>query len=224
MWAFHRNVYEWGFLVVLIGFGWHGSRGWAAPAGEGPEHGGARHVAHHPTQSMAMVRAPTCLEAARDGRRLGPHPHPHRRVHGPKRSCSLGRKGHGRNVRFNELVSQRCADAQNAWDDAIDGAWSLASLGLLSLATSALIFERPLADGRWPSSLSDDERRALEAAARKRNEPQSTNSAVRAAPATPSLLRAFIAFAATLLCIPNSRWSSACTMRPTASGRTPAWR
>ena len=68
---------------------------------------------------------------------------------------------------FNELVSQRCADAQNAWDDAIDGAWSVASLGLLSLATSALIFERPLADGRWPSTLTDEERKALEASAKE---------------------------------------------------------
>ena len=73
-----------------------------------------------------------------------------------------------RTVRWAAIPEgQRCADAQNAWDDAIDGAWSVASLGLLSLATSAFIFERPLADGRWPSSLSDEERRALDAVAKE---------------------------------------------------------
>jgi hypothetical protein len=68
---------------------------------------------------------------------------------------------------FSELISQRCADAQNTWDDAIAGAWSVASLGLLSLGISAVVFERPLADGRWPSMLSDEERKALEDAAKE---------------------------------------------------------
>jgi hypothetical protein len=68
---------------------------------------------------------------------------------------------------FSELVSQRCADAQNTWDDAIAGAWSVASLGLLSLVTSAFVFERPLPDGRWPSMLDDEERKALEDAAKE---------------------------------------------------------
>jgi len=68
---------------------------------------------------------------------------------------------------FSELISQRCADAENTWNDAIDGAWSVASLGLLSFAVSALIFERPLADGRWPSMLDEDERQALREAMRE---------------------------------------------------------
>ena len=68
---------------------------------------------------------------------------------------------------FSELVSQRCADAQNTWNDAIDGAWSVATLGLLSLAVSGLMFERPLPDGRWPSMVAEEERRAIQEAARE---------------------------------------------------------
>lgn len=168
MWAFHRNVYEWGFLVVLIGL-WLAWFTWVG----GPRRVKDRSMAgrdtwritprkawqwseHRPAWkqpvmgvALALILILTAVYMVRND------------------PAALEARATAEMCAFNELVSQRCADAQNAWDDAIDGAWSVASLGLLSLATSALIFERPLADGRWPSSLSDEERRALEAAAKE---------------------------------------------------------
>ena len=168
MWAFHRNVYEWGFLVVLIGL-WLAWFTWV---------GGPRRV-----KDRSMAGRDTWRITPRKAWQWSEHrPAWRQPVMGVALAlililtavymvrsdpAALEARATADMCAFNELVSQRCADAQNAWDDAIDGAWSVASLGLLSLATSALIFERPLADGRWPSSLSDDERRALEAAARE---------------------------------------------------------
>ena len=159
-------MYEWGFLVVLIGL-WLAWFTWVG----GPRRVKDRSMAGRdtwritPTQSMdvvehrpvwkqpimgvavALILILTAVYMVQNDPALWT----------PRATAEM--------CAFNELVSQRCADAQNAWDDAIDGAWSVASLGLLALATSAFVFERPLADGRWPSSLSDDERKALEAAA-----------------------------------------------------------
>ena len=168
MWAFHRNVYEWGFLVVLIGlwlawFTWVGGprrvkdrsmagsdrwritprKAWTwsehRPAWKQPVMGVALALILFLTATYMVRSDPVALEARATAE-----------------MCA-----------FSELISQRCADAENTWNDAIDGAWSVASLGLLSFAVSALIFERPLADGRWPSLLDEDERQALREAMRE---------------------------------------------------------
>ncbi len=168
MWAFHRNVYEWGFLVVLIGL-WLAWFTWV---------GGPRRV-----KDRSMAGRDTWRITPRKAWQWSEHrPAWRQPVMGVALAlililtavymvrsdpAALEARATADMCAFNELVSQRCADAQNAWDDAIDGAWSVASLGLLSLATSALILERPLADGRWPSTLTDEERRALEASAKE---------------------------------------------------------
>lgn len=168
MWAFHRQVYEWGFLVVLIGlwlawFTWVGGprrvkdrsmagsdrwritprKAWAwsehRPAWKQPVMGVALAAILFLTATAMVRNDPVALEARATAE-----------------MCA-----------FSELVSQRCADAQNTWNDAIDGAWSVATLGLLSLAVSGLMFERPLPDGRWPSMVAEEERRAIQEAARE---------------------------------------------------------
>jgi len=51
---------------------------------------------------------------------------------------------------FSDLTTPNCYDAQNTWDNAIQGAWSFAVLGLVIGAVGFYEIERKDSDGNWP--------------------------------------------------------------------------
>ncbi|MDA0877477.1 MAG: exosortase/archaeosortase family protein [archaeon] len=162
MWAFHRHVYEWGFLIVLIGlwlawFTWvggprrvkdrslAGSEAWRIVLRRDWAWRSTRPVWKQPLAGIAVAVVLAVLAA----------------LLVTNNAEAMAARDIVAECAFSDLVSDRCAQAQLDWNDAIDGAWSLASLGLLGVVVSAFVYERPLADGRWPSSLTDEEREAL---------------------------------------------------------------
>ena len=44
-----------------------------------------------------------------------------------------------------------CGNAQIQWDNSIQGAWSLAAIGLVIGLFSSIIIEKPNDEGYWPS-------------------------------------------------------------------------
>ena len=162
MWAFHRHVYEWGFLLVLIAlwlawFTWiggprrvkdrsmAGSEAWRIVLRKEWEWDAVRPAWKQPVVGVVVAVLLAAMAAwlvTNDAEALA--------ARDIVAECA-----------FSDLISDRCAQAQNDWNDAIDGAWSLASLGLVGLVLSAFVFERPLPDGRWPTSVPKDERRFL---------------------------------------------------------------
>ena len=51
---------------------------------------------------------------------------------------------------FSELTTGTCIEAQANWDNAIQGAWSFAVLGLVLGTTGIYEIERKDASGEWP--------------------------------------------------------------------------
>ena len=56
-----------------------------------------------------------------------------------------------RTCEFNNLVSSMCGNAQMQWDNSIQGAWSMAAIGLFTGLFSSIIIEKPNEDGYWIS-------------------------------------------------------------------------
>ena len=53
---------------------------------------------------------------------------------------------------FSEMTNENCLRAQNTWDNAIQGAWSFAVLGLVIGAFGFYEIQRKDGDGNWPSN------------------------------------------------------------------------
>jgi hypothetical protein len=51
---------------------------------------------------------------------------------------------------FSDLTTPNCYEAQNTWDNAIQGAWSFAVLGLVIGTTGFYEIERKDSEGNWP--------------------------------------------------------------------------
>lgn len=145
MWQWHETVYQWGFLVVLVGMWlvWFMAYGGPSrtlkatqqasePWRLRPRWSWQRH--HFALIGGALVLFLlafgniTTNEEAQEARDT-------------MEACE-----------FANLLSSECGSAQQRWDDAIGYAWSLSALGLLTVAGTGLVVERPLPDGRWPSA------------------------------------------------------------------------
>ena len=52
---------------------------------------------------------------------------------------------------FSDLTTENCYDAQRTWDNAIQGAWSFAVLGLVIGTLGMYEIERKDSEGNWPA-------------------------------------------------------------------------
>ncbi|MGA0331768.1 MAG: exosortase/archaeosortase family protein [Candidatus Poseidoniaceae archaeon] len=57
---------------------------------------------------------------------------------------------------FSDLTTPSCYEAQNTWDNAIQGAWSFAVLGLVLGAVGFYDIERKDSEGNWPTYESEE--------------------------------------------------------------------
>ena len=57
---------------------------------------------------------------------------------------------------FSDLTTPGCYEAQNTWDNAIQGAWSFAVLGLVLGAVGFYDIERKDSEGNWPTYESEE--------------------------------------------------------------------
>ena len=149
MWTYHQQVYEWGFLVVLV-LMW---LVWFIRIG-GPER-------------------------TRDASKNDPSPwrFERRRRWGQQHWIVLGLAAlmfvlAMNNIYSNEealaaretmelcefasLLSSECSQAQQRWDDAIGYAWSLSALGLALMVGTSVTVARPNEDGTWPSEAGSE--------------------------------------------------------------------
>lgn len=144
MWAFHRHVYEWGFLVLLIlmWFIWFMFIGGPSRVRDSSKAGidkwrftirkewnvkpllGLSVMIILFLLAIYRVTNDADAQAARE----------------ILRTCE-----------FNNLVSSMCGNAQIQWDNSIQGAWSLAAIGLVTGLFSSIIIEKPNDEGYWPS-------------------------------------------------------------------------
>ena len=143
MWAFHRNVYEWGFLVLLIlmWFIWFMFIGGPSRVRDSSKAGIDKWrftlrkdwtilpVAGLVSMVMLMVLAYWRVTNDADAQAA-------REI---LRSCE-----------FNNLVSAMCGNAQMQWDNSIQGAWSLSAVGLVCGLFSAVKIQKPDENGYWP--------------------------------------------------------------------------
>ena len=58
---------------------------------------------------------------------------------------------------FSDLTTPNCYDAQNTWDNAIQGAWSFAVLGLVIGTLGFYEIERKDSEGNWPEIPSQED-------------------------------------------------------------------
>ena len=58
---------------------------------------------------------------------------------------------------FSDLTTPNCYEAQNTWDNAIQGAWSFSVLGLVLGAIGFYEIERKDSNGNWPTYESESE-------------------------------------------------------------------
>jgi hypothetical protein len=70
---------------------------------------------------------------------------------------------------FSDLTTANCYEAQNTWDNAIQGAWSFAVLGLVIGTLGMYEIERKDSEGNWPALVSQkDEHQEKESKSNKR--------------------------------------------------------
>ena len=145
MWQWHETVYQWGFLVVLVGM-W---LVWFIAYGGPSRTLKATQEANEPwrvrlrwswqRQHFALIGAALVLFLLAFGNIATNEEAQEARA--TMEACE-----------FANLLSSSCGSAQQRWDDAIGYAWSLSALGLLTVAGTGLVLERPLQDGTWPST------------------------------------------------------------------------
>ena len=58
---------------------------------------------------------------------------------------------------YSSISTNQCMEAQNTWDNAINTAWSLAGIGLLIGAFTAIRIEKRDTHGHWPSEIMESE-------------------------------------------------------------------
>lgn len=144
MWEYHKAVYEWGFLVVMV-LMW---LIWFLAIGG-------------PTRTIEATKA-----------EVAPWRFTRRTLWKPIHLAGIGlvaiflvlafasiNSNESANeakaileiCEFSNLISSQCADAQQDWDDAIGYAWSLGAMSLVMAAGLLVIYERPNDEGDWPS-------------------------------------------------------------------------
>lgn len=145
MWRWHETVYEWGFLVVLVGmwlvwfvaFGGPSRTLASTKDATEPWRLRPRWSWGRPQAVWLSVAAVLLLLALSNI---------------TTNEEALEAKATLDMCEFANLLSAECGQAQNRWDDAIGYAWSLSALGLIIVGGTVMVVERPNPDGTWPSA------------------------------------------------------------------------
>tara|TARA_Y100000766_G_C18907354_1_gene606535 strand:- start:1611 stop:2663 length:1053 start_codon:yes stop_codon:yes gene_type:complete len=144
MWNFHTFVYQWGFLIVLLlmwlvwfKFIGGGSRALKASQEEKEQwriiirkRWGSKHYAFVGLMFAFFVIAWFWVNG---------------------NTTAMDAKAVIDFCTFSDLTSPMCYEAQNTWDNAIQGAWSFAVLGLVIGAIGFYEIERKDEDGNYPT-------------------------------------------------------------------------
>ncbi|MEJ6562674.1 MAG: exosortase/archaeosortase family protein [Euryarchaeota archaeon] len=143
MWTWHTAVYEWGFLVVLIGMWliWFWRVGGPARTLDATSAtpGEWRLVFRKvwAKQQLGLVILAGVLIAAGAYNVTS-------NVEAMEAKATLD------TCNMLDLITSECGQAQNRWDDAIGYAWSLSALGLLAGLVGGIEVQRPDEEGKWP--------------------------------------------------------------------------
>ena len=73
---------------------------------------------------------------------------------------------------FSDLTTPNCYEAQNTWDNAIQGAWSFAVLGLVIGTIGFYDIERKDSQGNWPEYASAEPAHAEVESTTKKEKPK----------------------------------------------------
>ena len=73
---------------------------------------------------------------------------------------------------FSELTTKNCYDAQNTWDNAIQGAWSFAVLGIVIGTIGFYDIERKDENGEWPVYETNESNEVEEQPKSKKEKPK----------------------------------------------------
>ena len=144
MWGWHTAVYEWGFLVVLVGMWlvWFWRVGGPArtlDASSAPaEAWRLRMRTTWSTRHISLMVVALVLV-----------------VGGAYNVTNNDEANEAKSTldtcQFLDLATSECTQAQKDWDKAIGSAWSLAAIGLLAGVMGGVEVQRPDEDGNWPS-------------------------------------------------------------------------
>lgn len=149
MWEWHTAVYQWGFLVVLVGMWlvWFWKVGGPArtlDASTAPvEDWRILFRRNWAKQHFGLILVALVLVAG-----------------GAYNVTSSNEANEAKSTldtcQFLDLVSSECTQAQKDWDNAIESAWSMAAIGLVAGAFGVVEFQRPDEHGQWPSNTKQD--------------------------------------------------------------------
>lgn len=149
MWEWHTAVYQWGFLVVLVGMWlvWFWKVGGPArtlDASTAPvEDWRILFRRNWAKQHFGLILVAFVLVAG-----------------GAYNVTSSNEANEAKSTldtcQFLDLVSSECTQAQKDWDNAIESAWSMAAIGLVAGAFGVVEFQRPNEHGQWPSNTKQD--------------------------------------------------------------------
>ena len=150
MWEWHTAVYEWGFLVVLVGMWlvWFWRVGGPArtlDASSAPaEAWRLRMRTTWSTRHISLMVVALVLV-----------------VGGAYNVTNNDEANEAKSTldtcQFLDLATSECTQAQKDWDKAIGSAWSLAAIGLLAGVIGGVELQRPDEDGNWPSKYKNEE-------------------------------------------------------------------
>ena len=149
MWNFHTAVYEWGFLVVLIGMWlvWFWKVGGpsrtldASASDDDKWRIRFRTVWDSKHYAMIAVSILFIIMAA---------------FNVTTNEEAMAAKETLDFCYFSDLVTSECGQAQNRWDDAIGYAWSLSAISLVVIAGASFTIERRDENGNWFTSKKND--------------------------------------------------------------------
>ena len=146
MWTWHKMVYEWGFLVVLVlmWLVWFYKVGGPNRILDSSQASGdkwrvtLRPIVDWQRKHLATIGFTVLLIAFA--------------VYNVTSNAeAMEAKRTAEMCDFSELITAQCQQAYNRWDDAIGYAWSLSALGLVFATTAIFTIERPDENGKWPS-------------------------------------------------------------------------
>ena len=150
MWEWHTAVYQWGFLVVLVGMWlvWFWKVGGPArtlDASTAPVEAWRMVFRRNwAKQHFGLILVAFVLVAG-----------------GAYNVTSSNEANEAKSTldtcQFLDLVSSECTQAQKDWDNAIESAWSMAAIGLAAGAFGAVEFQRPDENGQWPSNIKQEQ-------------------------------------------------------------------
>ena len=155
MWEFHRAVYEWGFLIVLVlmwmiwFFKFRGASGTIEAAKKTNESWRivrrktweAKHWVILGVGALFLILALSNITTNEEAMEA-------------KETLDM--------CEFANLISSECGTSQQRWDDAIGYAWSLSAISMLMVGSTAIIIQRPDELGNWPDSNDEDDVQELD--------------------------------------------------------------